>query len=132
MIFIDSGLWIEASSPSDSYHQQAGDWFRRLKEQGDLVGVTESVISESVGFFARKVDSKAAKTVCAHILGQRRLEVLVPSTPEFLAAGSLVEKYALSSYADALTMAVMESRGIRDVLSFDADFDKNPRLHRLH
>lgn len=132
MIFIDAGLWIAAPRPEDEHYQRAMELFQQLEETGESLCVTESVVSEVGAFFARKNSPAAARKVIEDMLSLESLEVLTPSREEMQAAAALVEKYGLSSYTDALTMAVMEKRGIRRLLSFDADFDANRKIRRLY
>ena len=47
-------------------------------------------------------------------------------------AGEIVQNRALMSARDAVHIAVMERRGIRSILSFDADFDRWPGIQRVH
>jgi predicted nucleic acid-binding protein len=131
MIFIDAGLWIAAFRREDEHFERATELMRQIKEEGETLVSTESVFSEVIGFFARRNSPKAAREAASMILATPRLDFLTASREEFSAAAHAIEKYGLSSYTDALTMAVMESRGIRRLLSFDADFDANKKIRRL-
>ncbi len=50
---------------------------------------------------------------------------------DVMRAAEIVQNPALLSARDALHVAVMERQGIRAVLSFDADFERWPGLHRI-
>jgi predicted nucleic acid-binding protein len=47
-------------------------------------------------------------------------------------AAEIAQHRALISARDAVHIELMERHGIRSILSFDADFDRWPGLHRIH
>jgi predicted nucleic acid-binding protein len=59
-------------------------------------------------------------------------EVMPIEKAEALRAAEIVQKRALISARGAVHTAVMERHGFRSILSFDADFDGWPGLHRIH
>jgi len=59
-------------------------------------------------------------------------EVFPIEKADALRAGEIVLGRASMSARDAIHIAVMERRGIRSILSFDADFDRWPGLQRIH
>ncbi len=131
MIFIDAGLWIAAFRREDEHFERATELLKQVKEDGETLASTESVFSEVIGFFSRRNSPKTARAVASVILATPRLDFFAVSREELSSAAQLVEKYGLSSFTDALTMAVMESRGIRRLLSFDKDFDRNRKIRRI-
>lgn len=58
--------------------------------------------------------------------------VLAIEKADALRAGEIVQNRARLSARDSLHIAVMERHGIPSILSFDADFDRWPRLKRIH
>ena len=59
-------------------------------------------------------------------------EVFPVEKAEVLRAGEIVRSRTWVSARDAVHIAVMESHGIRSILSFDADFDRWPGLQRIY
>jgi predicted nucleic acid-binding protein len=59
-------------------------------------------------------------------------EVFAVEKADVLRAAEIAQNLASFSARDALHIAVMERRGIESILSFDADFDRWPGLHRIH
>jgi predicted nucleic acid-binding protein len=51
---------------------------------------------------------------------------------DVLRAAEIVQNPARLTARDALHISVMERRGIKSILSFDADFDRWPGLERIH
>jgi uncharacterized protein len=47
-------------------------------------------------------------------------------------AAEIVQNRALFSARDAVHIAIMERHGIGEIMSFDADFDRWPRLKRIY
>jgi uncharacterized protein len=59
-------------------------------------------------------------------------DVIPIEKAEVLRAAEITQSRTLMSARDAVHIAVMERHGIRSILSFDADFDSWPGLHRIH
>jgi hypothetical protein len=59
-------------------------------------------------------------------------EVIAIEKADVLRAGEIAQNRVRMSARDAVHIAVMERRGIRSILSFDADFDRWPGLQRIH
>lgn len=131
MLFIDAGLWIAAFRKEDAYFERAKELLQDVEKEGDFLVSTETVFSEVITFFVRRHSSRVARQVAGLILSTPNVSLLATTKEECMLASTYLEKFDLSSYADALTMAVMTSRNIRKLLSFDSDFDRNQRIQRL-
>ena len=59
-------------------------------------------------------------------------EVFSIQKADVLRASEIVQNPAKLSARDAVHIAVMEHRGVRSILSFDADFDLWPSLNRIY
>lgn len=59
-------------------------------------------------------------------------EIFPMEKKDLLRASEIVRAPAQWSARDAVHIAVMERRGVKTILSFDADFDKWPGLRRIH
>lgn len=59
-------------------------------------------------------------------------EVFPVEEADVLRAAEITQDPARLSARDAVHISVMQRRGIRSILSFDADFDRWPGLQRLH
>ncbi len=51
---------------------------------------------------------------------------------DVLRAAEIAQNRALFSARDAVHIAIMERHGIGEIMSFDADFDRWPRLKRIY
>jgi uncharacterized protein len=59
-------------------------------------------------------------------------DVFAMEKGDVLRAAEIVENRALFSARDAVHIAIMERHGVREIMSFDADFDRWPGLKRIH
>jgi len=59
-------------------------------------------------------------------------EVFPVEKADVLRASEITQSRPALSARDALHLAIMERRGVRSILSFDADFDQWPGLHPVH
>jgi uncharacterized protein len=59
-------------------------------------------------------------------------EVFPVQKSDVLRASEIVQNPALLSAREAIHISIMERRGVRKILSFDADFDRWPGLERIH
>ncbi|HIH24315.1 TPA: type II toxin-antitoxin system VapC family toxin [Candidatus Woesearchaeota archaeon] len=80
--------------------------FRKLGRRGELAGILEETYAT------------------------QNLEVLPVSSSIPLAALDLMEKHNLKP-RDAFHVAIMKEKGIKTIVSTDADFDKVPSIKRL-
>jgi uncharacterized protein len=59
-------------------------------------------------------------------------DVFAVEEADVLRAAEIARDRASFSARDAVHIAVMEHHGAQSILSFDADFDRWPGLHRIH
>jgi predicted nucleic acid-binding protein len=59
-------------------------------------------------------------------------EVFSIEKVDVLRASEVTQSRASLSARDSIHIAVMERRGVQQILSFDADFDRWPGLRRVH
>jgi hypothetical protein len=59
-------------------------------------------------------------------------DVFAVEEADVLRAAEIARDRASFSARDAVHIAVMEHHGVQSILSFDADFDRWPGLHRIH
>lgn len=112
----------------DRWHHRAIELARGLS--GEKL-VTELVIEESVTAIGSIGGGKAGVEVYDFIAGNCDVvfvdkELLDAAIPFFL-------KYdGTLSVADAVSVEIMRRRGVKNIVSFDADFDKVAGISRIH
>lgn len=128
MIFIDSSYFIAAAHEKDRWHRRAVELAGELS---DKKLVSELVIVESVTGIGAIGGGKAGVDLYEYISGNCEVvfvdrELLGSAIPIYL-------KYdGTLSVADAVSVEVMRKRGIKKIISFDADFDRVPGISRVH
>lgn len=124
MIFVDTSAWVALHVRTDYFHDQAADFWNRLRRGSvplvstfDVFGETLTVIRSRAGL--------------AHALefGEAFLESRILLREEVGAelrrsAWELFKQYRDKplSFTDCTSLALLKKRGLRHVFSFDEDF----------
>lgn len=128
MIFVDSSYFIAVANREDRWHADARRLTRRL-EREDL-WTSELVLSEAVTGVGSILGGKAGKEAYDVIVDNCNLEL---ATPERCARaiGVFLHYDGTLSFADAVSVVLMEEVGTQAIASFDSDFDKVRGIERL-
>lgn len=128
MIFVDSSFFIALANSRDRWHGRAEKLARGLPE-GKVV--TELVMAESVTSIGALGGGKAGMEVYETIT--ENCQVVFVNERLLMDSMDVYLKYdGTLSVADAASVAVMRERGIKEIVSFDADFDKVAEISRIH
>lgn len=103
----------------------------RLIASGQRLVTDAEVLQEILHRYAA-IDKREALAPAFQLLLDVVDDVLAIEKADVLRAGEIVQNRVLLSARDSLHIAVMERRGIRSILSFDADFDRWPGLKRIY
>jgi predicted nucleic acid-binding protein len=152
-VFVDANTFVFHFQPHAVFGPACTALFKRVELQEISGYCTTHVLSEVVhrlmtieartkyGWFAGKLlhrlkqNSTAVQGLTTHRVAvkealQSRLQ-FVSVTPVHLAtASSFIQQYGLLSN-DALVVAVMQSNGLTNLASLDADFDRVPGITRF-
>ena len=127
LIFIDSSFFIAVAHKKDRWYRRAAELARELPKQKL---VTELVIGESVTAIGSIGGGKAGVEVYEYIIGN--CDVVFTDRELLDAAIPIYLKYdGTLAVADAISVEIMRRRGIKKIVSFDADFDKVSRISRI-
>lgn len=128
LIFVDSSYFIAFADKADRWHNAAVKLSGNLK--ADFV-ISDHVIAEAVSTIGRRGGGKAGMDLYEFLVNNRHVvyvdeELLKQSMEIYL-------KYdGTLSVADAVSLEIMRRRGIKKIVSFDADFDKVTGITRIH
>lgn len=124
-LFVDSGAWIALRNRRDQYHALADRLFRTAIRDRRLLVTTNLVIAESYRLTLFRVGVLAAVRALDRIDASERVTLHFATEADHIAARRWIERLAPRpiSYTDAISFAVMETIGCRDVLGFDRDFE---------
>jgi hypothetical protein len=130
---VDSNVLIAAMHARDAHH--AAGLAIVLAADGGAIPpllLTDFLLAETLNYLARKGGSAVGREALRRIEASRGFKVDRVSD-EVYAAGKNDVFRAVDglSFVDALSVAYMRSRGMTRIYSFDADFDRVPRLRRL-
>ncbi len=112
----------------DRWHRDA---LRVREEAGQEYLVHDLVVAEAVTIVGSRQGCKPARTLYEYFTDA--CEVVFADRGILEDAMALHLRYDGSlSVADCVSLALMERRGIRTIVSFDRDFDKVRGLRRIH
>jgi predicted nucleic acid-binding protein len=131
MKLVDTSVLLAAASRQDANQKRSIELLDECQKEGINLVITEAIFAEFVTLIARRVSPIEAEKK-AQILLESDFEILFTNRQDVLGALFNLKKYSLSSYADGLSMAVCESHGFREIISFDSDFDRNPKIRRVY
>jgi predicted nucleic acid-binding protein len=127
LIFADSSYLIAIADQRDQWHPRA----RELAEEtDDDLLVTDLVLSESVTAVGARGGGKAGMALYDFIMDSCEM---VFATPYLLdrSMDIYLRHDGTLSVADALTVQVMKNKRVKEILSFDSDFDKVKGIKRI-
>ena len=125
---MDSSFFIALATSRDRWHVRAEELAKSLPD-GRLV--TELVIAESVTSIGAMGGGKVGMEVYEAIT--QNCEVVFVDARLLTESMEVYLKYDGNlSVADAASVALMRERGVKKIVSFDADFDKVTEISRIH
>ena len=131
MIFLDSSVIIAVSNPLDENFEDGKRLFSTAFSSGEAIVITTHVFDESLTYIRKKLGPQKSETLLSLLMQNKQIEIAFPERQVFTSAAQLFSKHKKFSFCDALSLAVMNSYGIRKILSFDSDFDL-PGVERLY
>lgn len=125
-IFADTFFWIALLSPRDNAHAQAVAMGQNLADVQLIT--TDEVLNEFVTHFSRSGPESRRRAVesVESIFARDTIRVVAQSRESFLAGLELYKSRLDKSYSltDCISMTVMKSLEITDVLTNDAHFEQ--------
>ena len=131
MIFVDSNIPMYLIGAAHPHKAEAHVILERLIAAGERL-VTDAEVLQEILHRYTAIDEREAIGPAFQVTLSIVDEVIPIEKAEVLRAGEIAQNRALMSARDAVHIAVMERRGIRSILSFDADFDRWPGLQRVY
>lgn len=134
MRFLDTNILLRYLTKDDEIKADACfELFQRVKQGKEEVTTCEAIITEVVYVLASRahyhLSPEEISARLRPILALRGLKL--PHKRLYLRALDLYTSYTFLDFEDALSVAHMEHRGIKEVLSYDTDFDRIPGIQRM-
>ena len=121
MIFLDSSFIIALSDEDDQFHEAAVGILPKL---GSHRAISELVIAESVSAVGARLGAKAGRAVFENLLYDSSTKTFFAGKRLYERAMPIFTKYGgRLSFADSVSVRLMYDQKIREIASFDSDFD---------
>ena len=126
MTFIDTGAFLARYLPDDQHHKTATALWEKIRATHEPCVTSNFVLDETFTLLARRASYSFAAEKARLVYSTTALKILRPDADAELAALDLFEKFADQeiSFTDCVSFALMREAGIRQVFSFDADFER--------
>ena len=131
MTFIDSNIPMYLIGAAHPLKTEAQILLERLVAQGERL-VTDAEVLQEILHRYTAINRREAMDPAIQVTLDVVDEVFPVEKADVLRASEIAQSRRAPSARDALHIAIMERRGVRSILSFDADFDKWPDLQRVH
>ena len=132
-VLLDSSFIIACFNKEDRHHTRALEMYRELRSQryGKLI-VLDHVFDELVTCLRTRARDKRSALVAGNaLLNDPLVSVSGSGQRLFALAWQLFARYDRLSFTDALIAAHAQAVGIKQVVSFDNDFDGIPFIERM-
>lgn len=131
MPFVDTVTLFAAFFEDEKHHVRAKKIVHAIIEGKIRHAVfSDYVLGELLTLTRKKKNAAASNTILDEILNSEiKLEKIEPK--HLVLAFELFKKYEQLSFTDATSLAFMFDKNIREIYSFDKDFDRIPKILRL-
>ncbi|MCL2115147.1 MAG: PIN domain-containing protein [Methanobrevibacter sp.] len=128
MIFIDTNYIVGLFVKNDQWHNKAkkNKFFVQNKEKI----ITNLILSETITLINKKAGVNEAKIAYDYIVNN--FTILEPNQKIFNIAMKILVKYHNLSFADSVTIQLMNDLNIYEIVSFDSDFDNKDKIVKIH
>jgi predicted nucleic acid-binding protein len=128
--FVDSNIPMYLIGAYHPLKTEAQILLERLTSAGERLATDAEVLQEILHRYTainrRKAIDPAMKLTLDLVD-----EIFPIEKADVLRASEITRSHSSLSARDAIHIAVMQRHGVRSILSFDADFDRWPGLHRI-
>jgi hypothetical protein len=131
LIFVDSNIPMYLVGAPHPHKAESQVLVANLTAAGQQLVTDAEVLQEILHRFIALNRRDAIGPTCQALLDIVD-EVFPVEKADVLRAAEIAQHRAAFSARDAVHIAVMEHHGVKSILSFDADFDRWPGLHRIH
>ncbi|HEV3049444.1 MAG TPA: PIN domain-containing protein [Longimicrobium sp.] len=124
-LFVDSAFLIALVAADDQYHTRATEYWRRVSRT-TLLLTTTYVVAEVLTFFKARRRHSTAVLIGNLLITSGWVELLHVDQDLFRAGWEYLIKHGDKRYSftDCISFVVMQSRGLREALTFDTHFQQ--------
>ncbi len=129
MIFLDSSFVIALADTDDQNHDNA---VAVMPKTGVRRVISDLVISESVSAISGRLGVRAGREVFENLLYDSATKTVFGNKRLYERALPICAKYGgRLSFADSITVRVMYDEKVKEIISFDSDFDRVENVARV-
>ncbi len=123
-IFVDTSAWLAIADRRDKYHEAAVTLFRRLLSQRVVLVTTNLVVAETHTLIRRTGGYTPAMRFLRSLKGGLRLQKVHSDAELEAEAEAILEKFSDQNFSltDAVSIALMRQRGMKEAFAFDQHF----------
>ena len=126
-VFVDTGIFVALHNADDTFHLRSKELVRQALN-GDFgrIYTSDYVIDEAVTTaLVRTKKHDLAQDLGSHIISSARITKIFVNEEIFQYAWKkfVTLKDKALSFTDCTSLAIMETKKIKQILSFDSDFD---------
>ncbi len=138
MRFLDANIFIYAfykpkgrlTEKQKFMKEKAKEIVRKLIEGKEKFITTVVHISEVANILEKALSIEALNSILTTLYSLENLKIVGITEEEYLIAIELMKKYKVD-VNDCLAIYIMKKEGIKEIYSFDKDFDKIEEIRRL-
>ncbi len=127
---IDSGALIAYTYEQNQYRERAREILPEFMKNNRR-HITDYVLLEVTNFLLRKVSFEAAQKTFRQLTNSKEIQVIYNDEVSFNATAKIFDKGRGLSFTDANIVFHMQQLGLKELLSFDAGFDKVREIKRI-
>lgn len=132
-VFLDTSFVVALANADDKNYGRAQSVKAKItkKELGQPY-ISDYVFDELVTFLkARRVRPEKIEEFGGSLLEDESIKLLKVDVRVFFQSWELFKKYAGLSFTDCTSIVLAREFGIKNIASYDSDFDKLPSLKRI-
>ncbi len=129
MIFADSSFFIALLNKKDQWHKDIHKILPKLDKAKKITSIL--VLSETVTLVGSLSGGKAGVLIYEYIIDNYEV-IYIDKTLSSDAMEKFLQYNGVLSFADCVSLEIMEMHQINSIISFDSDFDKVKNLNRIH
>lgn len=126
-LFVDTAAWVALFHRDDTRHEQAARYWQELREEHRFLLTSDYVLDEAYTLL-RRARNGLAMAVAFHDLVERSEVLGVVYVDEDLLEEAwrifVGHEDKVLSFTDSVSFALMRRRGLFEVFTFDADFER--------
>ena len=125
---IDTNIFIASFFRDEVHHESAKRIIQKIEKENAIY--SDYILAETLNWIRNKKGLNISVQALDSII-ESKIKLIKIEERHILSATELFRKYEDLSFTDCTTIALMFDIGIKQIYSFDSDFDSIPNVIRL-